>query len=56
MLLNYDRLEYEIKALYDDFHPKEECDSDEDEPDTFTSKDLRDHRFHFKKHEKKCTE
>jgi hypothetical protein len=36
--------------------PQEESDSDVDEPETFTSKDLRDKTFFFKRAEKKCTE
>jgi hypothetical protein len=56
VLKNYERLEYEIQALYTDFMPKEESDSDFEEADTFTSRDLRDKTFFFKRHEKTCTE
>lgn len=54
VLINKERSEYEMKAMYQDTLPLEESDSEYEDPDIFTSKDLR-HNLKFKRHVKRFT-
>ena len=54
MLVDEERGEYELRALYDDVIPLEESESEFEEPDVYTSKELRA-KPKFPRHSKRFT-